>query len=396
MARRVGVRARLRYWFDNTMSRGTISLIGWLAVASVALIVVVTGRAGLVEPPPTGRRAGRRRSACCGRPSSPRSAWPCRTAAAVARARAVVRARRSAASSSSAPWSVCSPAASTSGWSSCARAARWSSRRDHTVILGWSDQVFTVVSELVEANRSRRRATVAILAEQDKVDDGGPAAPPARRPPATPGSSAAPAARSTSPTWRWSTSTRPGRSSCWRRRARRAEDADAYVLKTLLAINRGPAFRGRPHHVVAAVRDGRNRAVARLAGGDAVVIDGDDISARLVVQTARQSRLSVVYHDLLDFGGDEFYLVAEPRLVGQTFGAGAAGLPQVLPGRHLPRQRHHQAEPADGHGDRAATTSSSCWPRTTRRSSWPTASVHGRPDRRWCTRSAARRRRSAR
>jgi Castor and Pollux protein voltage-gated ion channel component len=52
-----------------------------------------------------------------------------------------------------------------------------------------------------------------------------------------------------------------------------------------------------------------------------VVIDGDDISARLIVQTARQSRLSVIYHDLLDFGGDEFYIVSEPQLVGQSFGA---------------------------------------------------------------------------
>src|SRR5262249_12565033 len=42
--------------------------------------------------------------------------------------------------------------------------------KDHTVILGWSDQIYTVVSELVEANRSRRHAAIAILAEQDKVD----------------------------------------------------------------------------------------------------------------------------------------------------------------------------------------------------------------------------------
>ena len=183
---------------------------------------------------------------------------------------------------------------------------------DHTVILGWSDQVFTVVSELVEANRSRKRAAIAILAEQDKVEmedqlrhrlgDTGNTRLICR--------TGSPldltdlemvnlnAARSIivlAPT----TAT--------------AEDADAYVLKVLLAINKGPAFRDRPHHVVAAVRDGRNRAVARLAGGDAVVIDGDDISARLLVQTARQSRLSVIYHDLLDFGGDEFYLMAEPR-----------------------------------------------------------------------------------
>ena len=37
------------------------------------------------------------------------------------------------------------------------------------------------------------------------------------------------------------------------------------------------------------------------------------------VQTARQSKLSVVYQDLLDFGGDEFYLVSEPKLVGRPF-----------------------------------------------------------------------------
>src|SRR5262245_46536850 len=99
------------------------------------------------------------------------------------------------------------------------------------------------------------------------------------------------------------------------------EDADSYVLKALLAIHRAPAFRGKNHHVVTSIRDGRNRGVAQLAGGTAaVVIDSDDICARLVVQTARQPRLSVVYQDLLDFGGDEFYLRAEPRLIGSTFG----------------------------------------------------------------------------
>jgi ion channel POLLUX/CASTOR len=39
MARKVRFRARLRYWFDNTMSRGTSSLVGWLALISLALIV---------------------------------------------------------------------------------------------------------------------------------------------------------------------------------------------------------------------------------------------------------------------------------------------------------------------------------------------------------------------
>ncbi|WP_245225249.1 hypothetical protein [Streptomyces smyrnaeus] len=35
------LRERLRYWFDGTMDRGTPALIGWLALASAGLIVVV-------------------------------------------------------------------------------------------------------------------------------------------------------------------------------------------------------------------------------------------------------------------------------------------------------------------------------------------------------------------
>ncbi len=42
---------------------------------------------------------------------------------------------------------------------------------DHTVILGWSPQVFTIVSELVIANENRRHgAAIAILADRDKVE----------------------------------------------------------------------------------------------------------------------------------------------------------------------------------------------------------------------------------
>ena len=42
--------------------------------------------------------------------------------------------------------------------------------RDHTVILGWSDQVFIVLSELIKANESTRRPCVAILADLDRIE----------------------------------------------------------------------------------------------------------------------------------------------------------------------------------------------------------------------------------
>ncbi len=42
--------------------------------------------------------------------------------------------------------------------------------RDHTVILGWSDTIFTILSELAVANESEKDPVVVILADQDKVE----------------------------------------------------------------------------------------------------------------------------------------------------------------------------------------------------------------------------------
>src|SRR4051812_30315190 len=33
----VTLRQRFRYWFDNTMAKGTVALVGWLAIASLAM-----------------------------------------------------------------------------------------------------------------------------------------------------------------------------------------------------------------------------------------------------------------------------------------------------------------------------------------------------------------------
>ncbi len=40
----------------------------------------------------------------------------------------------------------------------------------HTVILGWSPQIFAVVAKLMIANANRRWACIAILADQDQVE----------------------------------------------------------------------------------------------------------------------------------------------------------------------------------------------------------------------------------
>lgn len=317
MARQAPLGRRLRYWFDNTMSKGTASLVGWLAVASLVLIVTVTVALELVSA-----------QAPDGRPSPFELLWQTFVSTFS------LSVPEEGTLAVLALWFVLALGGIfvvsalvgllTSGLNRKLEQLRKGRsmvvEQDHTVILGWSDQIYTVVSELVEANRSRRRgAAIAILADLDKVlmEDRL-----RHRLPSTGNTRLV--CRTGNPldltdlemvnpnAARSIIVLAPENAS--------AEDADAYVLKTLLAINKGPAFRDRRHHVVAAVRDGRNKAVVQLAGGDAVVVDADDISARLVVQTARQSKLSVIYHDLLDFGGDEFYVMAEPALVGRPFG----------------------------------------------------------------------------
>ncbi len=55
----------------------------------------------------------------------------------------------------------------------------------------------------------------------------------------------------------------------------------------------------------------RDKVLAILTG---------DLIARVVAQTSRQSGLSVVYTELMNYGGDEIYFKEEPALAGKTFG----------------------------------------------------------------------------
>jgi ion channel POLLUX/CASTOR len=187
----------------------------------------------------------------------------------------------------------------------------------HTVILGWSPQIFTVLSELVIANQNQRRAAIAILANRDKVEmedeirarlgDTG----------------------HTRIICRTGSPIDLGDLELVNPHAARSiivptpegEDPDAHVIKTILAITNNPHRRPEPYHIVAELHDSRNLEVAHLVGrAEAQVIASDDMVARIIVQTCRQSGLSVVYTELLDFGGDEIYFQREPGLTGRSFG----------------------------------------------------------------------------
>lgn len=310
---KVGFRQRLRSWFDGTMDRGTPALIGWLALASLVLISVVTLLVMLLAP------EGRSQSGPAVLWESLLRAMDPGTIGGDQGSFAFLALMLAVTIGGIFIVSSLVGVLTTGMEKRIAELRKGRSRvaeRGHAVILGWSDQVFVVLAELAKAYQGGNRTTVVILAELDKVEmedqikarvgdlgrvrvicrSGSPLRP-------TDLEIVSPdTARSVmvlSP---------PG------------EDADIDVIKALLLLNYRTWTVERPH-VVASVQDSLNLAAARLAAGaHAQIVDADDITVRLVVQSNRQSGLSTVCTDLLDFSGNEIYMKAEPALTGRTYG----------------------------------------------------------------------------
>jgi voltage-gated potassium channel Kch len=308
-------RDRARYWFDSTMSRGTPALIGWLGLASALLVVATSGLVLLLAPKDVGGHGGWHgvmwmsllRTLDPGTMGGDQGGL-----VFLALMFAVTLGGIFIVSSFI--------GVLTTGLENKITVLRKGRsrivERDHTVVLGWSEQIFTVVSELSQANQSNRRSCVAILADRDKVE-----MEDAIR-------ARVPHLGKTQVVCRTGNPLRPADLELVSLRTARsvmvlppeADDPDIHVIKVLLSLGSGMTTTGAGPHVVAAVADSANLPAARLAGGPrAQLIGADDLAVRLLVNAHRQSGLSAVCADLLAFAGNEFYLRAEPSLAGTTF-----------------------------------------------------------------------------
>jgi len=189
---------------------------------------------------------------------------------------------------------------------------------NHTLILGWSAQIFTVLSELMIANENQSNARIVVLANKDKVEmedeikervevkgktrvicrNGSPIDPNE--------------IEIASPHTAKSIIVLPPENN----------DPDTDVIKTVLAITNNPKRRAEKYHIVTQIREAKNLNVLKMVGRNdhvQAILTGD-LVARVVAQTSRQSGLSVVYTELMNFGGDEIYFKHEPALAGKTFG----------------------------------------------------------------------------
>jgi hypothetical protein len=304
---------RLRYRFDNVMAKGTPALIGLLALLS-AVLIVVFGVVSIFFADPEVRDEGVGKTLWM---SAMRALDPGAVGGDEANGKflfLMVLVTIGGLFILAALIGVISSGLDTR-FEELRKGRSKVLEQGHTVLLGWSDQVFTMVAELVTANESEKRACIAVLADKDKVEmedelrdrlggtghvrvvtrTGNPADPVDLE----------------------MVSLDTAKSVIVL--APEVEESDALVIKTLLALS-NRAWSGERPPIVTSVTDASSLAPARLAGGQgAVVVDADDIAARLVVQTSRQAGLSVVFTDLLDFDGDEIYMTHQPQLAGMPY-----------------------------------------------------------------------------
>ncbi|MGZ8502095.1 MAG: CASTOR/POLLUX-related putative ion channel [Candidatus Limnocylindrales bacterium] len=312
---RVTWRDRLRYRFDEFMARGTIALILGLFAISVALIVVVAlivWLSGIATDQeldfPTLLRYGLLRTLDPGTMGGDQG-----TAGFLLAMFAVTLGGIFVIS-------TLIGILNTGLEGKLAEMRKGRSRvveREHTVILGWSQQIHTVISEIAAANENQGRRSIVILADRDKVE------------------MEEDIQTRVGSTGRTKIVCRSGSpmdvddlriASLASARsivilAPEGDEPDADVIKSILAITNHPDRRVEPYHIVAEIRDRANVDVARMVGRDEVeLILSEEVISRITAQTCRQSGLSVVYAELLDFAGDEIYLSEQPELVGRPFG----------------------------------------------------------------------------
>jgi ion channel POLLUX/CASTOR len=189
---------------------------------------------------------------------------------------------------------------------------------DHTIILGWTPQIFTVISEIILANENRKSgAVIVVLADQDKVEMEDAIN---ERIPDTKNTKVI--CRSGSPidlTDLEIASPHTARSIVV---LAEGSDPDTHIIKSVLAITNNPNRHAEPYHIVTQIRESKNMDVIKMLSAKDIVqpILTNELIARVVAQTSRQSGLSLVYTELMNFGGDEIYFKQEPSLSGKTYG----------------------------------------------------------------------------
>ncbi|MBA2327372.1 MAG: potassium transporter TrkA [Actinobacteria bacterium] len=188
----------------------------------------------------------------------------------------------------------------------------------HTLILGWSPRVYTLISEIVVANQNQPRGCIVVLSGEekmameqlirDRVGDTGTTKVVCRT------------GDPSSPNDLDIVNVSQARSVVVLAGGADENVGDAEAVKAVLAVMSGDPDLERCAVVAELTDEETARALREASAGRVITVRAADVIARITAQACRQAGLSLVCRDLLDFGGDEIYFNPAPELAGHTFG----------------------------------------------------------------------------
>jgi voltage-gated potassium channel Kch len=309
---------KARYYFENTMSKGPAGVIKWLALASLfmvlvlGLLILIFGIKGSPEPEAEsiGFIEGAWQSLMATLDSGTMGGdegWAFRSVRFVATLGGIF------------VISILIGTISSGIDEKLEELKKGRSRvleSDHTLILGWSDKIFSIISEIIEANSNQKKPRIVILADKDKgeMED-------EIRSKIEDFKNTKVIIRSGSPLELSDIAiVNPNAARSVIVLANQEANADTYVIKSVLALTNGKNRKKEAINIVAEIKNPKNMEAAELVGNDeAVFVLSSDLISRITAQTCRQSGLSLVYSELLQFEGDEIYFQPEPNLAGKTY-----------------------------------------------------------------------------
>ncbi len=186
----------------------------------------------------------------------------------------------------------------------------------HTVIVGRSDKLPAIIAELVEANLSERGKAIVVLSADDTVE-----VTEEIRGVVTDLKTSRLVVRSGIPTRLNDLAQVNPQSAKSIIVLRSPDQSDAQVVKIVLALAAlSPGLAGLT--VVAEIDDEPTGAALRSAVGPCLItVTPRDIIARIGAQVSRAAGLGAIYQELLDFDGDEMYATpVTSAWLGRCFG----------------------------------------------------------------------------
>ncbi len=188
--------------------------------------------------------------------------------------------------------------------------------KDHTIILGFNENIYTIISEIICANENRKNACIVVLSPEDKEEIESAI------------SQQITDYKNTRIICRTGNITdlhmlkKCSIDTC--RSVIINQQEDFITTKAILAINSyfdSQNIASNSKCIVAPITYKANFEAATIAGeGNVELILVRDAISRIIAQTCRQPGLSNVLIELFDYSGSELYFESFPELDGKPFG----------------------------------------------------------------------------